>query len=168
MKKRNKGKIYFKRIFICSILGILVFLLTYFIFETNILEPKVNELTTSYISFSNNKTDELKINNIKKLSNKIGKSSFNNSSLELDITGNKNDLYNIVIYKINSNIDDNYIKCFIDKEITLSDTETTPDNGKIIYSGKINNKNKVLRMWIDKKYKGKVENNSYEIKIEKR
>lgn len=168
MKNINKKKLYFKRIFICSILGILVFLLTYFIFETNILEPKVNEITTSYISFSNNRTDELKINNIKKLSNKIGKSSFNNSSLKLNITGDNDTLYNIVIYKINSNIDDNYIKCFIDKEITLSEVETTSNNGKIIYSGKINNKNKVLRMWIDKKYKGKVKNNSYEIKIEKR
>lgn len=168
MKNTKKKKIYFKKIFICSILGILVFLLTYFIFETNVLEPKINELTTSYISFSNNKTDKLRINNIKKLSNKIGKSSFNNSNLVLDITGDKEDLYNIVIYKINSNIDDKYIKCYIDKEITLSEGKITSNNGIVIYSGKINNKNKTLRMWIDKKYKGKVENNSYEIKIEKR
>ena len=128
MKNKKKKKIYFKKIFICSILGILVFLLTYFIFETNVLEPKINELTTSYISFSNNKTDKLRINNIKKLSNKIGKSSFNNSNLVLDITGDKEDLYNIVIYKIN-------------------------------------NKKKILRMWIDKEYKGNVNDNSFEIKI---
>ena len=163
-----KKEIYIKKISTCIILGIFVITLSYFIFKTNILEPKLNELTTSYISFNNiNNTDILKLNNINKMSDTKAKSILNNSTIKLNITGNKNEEYYIVVYK-DSDIDDKYINCYINKKVNLSEVETTSDGGKIIYTGKIDNKTKILKMWIDKSYKDKVKDNSFEIKIKKK
>ena len=162
--KKRKNKIYLKRIITCTILSMLLFVFTYIIINTNILEPKVNELTTSYISYINNKTDMLKINNIKKMNDKIGKSILNNSYIEIEVNGKKNKDYMIVLYKHN-NIDNKYIKYYINKIETLDNKEVTEDNGIIIYKGKINNDTKTIRMWIDKKYKDKVNDSLYEIKI---
>jgi len=157
-----------KKVITCIVLGIFVITLSYLIFKTNILEPKLNELTTSYISFNTeNNSDILEIKNINKMSDTTAKSIINNSSLKLDITGTKNEEYNVVVYK-NSNIDDRYINCYINKKVNLSEVETTKDGGKIIYTGKIDNKTKVLKMWIDKSYKDKVNDNSFEIRIKKK
>jgi len=157
-----------KKVITCIVLGIFVITLSYLIFKTNILEPKLNELTTSYISFNTeNNSDILEIKNINKMSDTTAKSILNNSSLKLDITGTKNEEYNVVVYK-NSNIDDKYINCYINKKVNLSEVETTKDGGKIIYTGKIDNKTKVLKMWIDKSYKDKVNDNSFEIRIKKK
>lgn len=157
-----------KKVITCIVLGIFVITLSYLIFKTNILEPKLNELTTSYISFNTkNNSDILEIKNINKMSDTTAKSILNNSSLKLDITGTKNEEYYVVVYK-NSNIDDKYINCYINKKVNLSEVETTKDGGKIIYTGKIDNKTKVLKMWIDKSYKDKVNDNSFEIRIKKK
>ena len=49
------------------------------------------------------------------------------------------------------------------------DKETTIDDGKIIYTGKITKNNKYkLYIWIDNNYKGNTKNISYEIKIKSR
>ena len=162
--KKRKNKIYLKRIITCTILSILLFVFTYIIINTNILEPEVNELTTSYISYINNKTDMLKINRIKKMPDKIGKSIFNNSYIEINVDGKKNKNYIIVLYKHN-NIENKYIKYYINEIETLDNKETTEDEGIIIYRGKIDDNTKIIRMWIDKKYKDKVNDSLYEIKI---
>ena len=160
-----------KRILTCIILSVLVLGLSYIIFKTDILKPSLNEITTSYISFNNkNITDMLKINNINKKSDKLGKSTWNNKSIVLDIDGEKNREYKIIIYPIIKSVDNKYIKVYLkdNKELVntnLDNLKDSEDGGKIIYQGKINNKKKILRMWIDKEYKGNVNDNSFEIKI---
>lgn len=170
-KKKNKKnyKIILKRVITCSLFGILVISLSYIIFITNLLKPHINELTTSYISFNNrNTTDILRINNIRKMSDSIGKSSLNNAKLNIKIDGEKNKDYSIVLYKINCSIEDKYIKVLIDNKIfRLSDLEDSSDYGKILYIGN-NSKEKNIRMWVDEKYKEKVKDTSFELKIKTR
>ena len=172
-KKSNRQKHIdnTKRILTCVILSLLVLGLSYIIFQTDILEPSLNEITTSYISFNNkNTTDMLKINNINKKSDKLGKSSWNNKSIVLDIDGEKDKEYQIIVYPIIKDVDNKYIKVYLkdNKELVntnLDELKDSEDGGKIIYQGKINNNKKILRMWIDKDYKDKINNNSFEIKI---
>ena len=117
-----------------------------------------------------NSTDMLKINNINKKSDKLGKSSWNNKSIVLDIDGEKDKEYQIIIYPIIKDVDNKYIKVYLkdNKELVntnLDELKDSEDGGKIIHQGKINNKKKILRMWIDEDYKDKINNNSFEIKI---
>jgi len=48
-----------KKVITCIVLGIFVITLSYLIFKTNILEPKLNELTTSYISFNTENNSDI-------------------------------------------------------------------------------------------------------------
>ena len=76
-KKKQKKKNYLF-IFFSVILCLITLLLSYIIFGTNLLKPKLNEETTSYISFNNkDTTDILKIKNIQIMSNEKGKSNRN-------------------------------------------------------------------------------------------
>lgn len=169
MTKKNKKKNR-KILYRFIILLLLVISLSYVIFYTNILKPRVNELTTSYISlYTKNSTDNLKIDNISKMSDRIGKSFINNSSLDLDIDKDKSN-YKIVLYKVINDIDDEYINYSIKSSdgisisiSNLSECIDTIDNGKVIYEG--DSKRIIIKMWVSDKYTGDLKDNSYEIKI---
>ena len=62
-KKNKQTKSLLNTILLCTlVLGI-----SYLIFETNILEPKIDGVTASYISFDNlNSTDMMKIKDLSK------------------------------------------------------------------------------------------------------
>jgi hypothetical protein len=139
------------------------------------LEPKVNELTASYISFNNkNTTDMLRINNIIKLSDKIGKSKFNYKQVTFNVEGNKDSYYEIVLYSLMNDIDEKYIYFQLEDNDkffsnSLSKLESSEDGGKIVYQGQIKNSNKkTIRMWISKKYANKIGDSSFEVKIKSR
>ena len=171
-KRKNKKKYIeiTKKISLCVVLVTLLLGLSYLIFETNILKPRLNELTTSYISFNNkNTTDMLQINNLSKMSDKIGNSNWNNRTLKINVESDENVEYQIIIYKIIQTTENNYIKVSFNNNIkTLDELELLEDGGRVIYQGKINNNDMFLRMWISKEYKDKVNNNSFEIKIRPR
>ena len=174
-KLRKEKKEITKRIIVCSILVIIILCLSIFIFNTDYLKPSINEETTNYISFNNrNTTDMLKIRNIIKLSDKHGKSKINTKSLNLDITGKKGTDYEIIIYPLMNEISKKYIHFLITEEkeeLISSDLEMMPnssDGGKIVYQGKIDNKSKVLRMWVSNEYPKKVESNLFEVRIKPR
>ena len=171
-KRKNKKKYIeiTKKISLCVVLVTLLLGLSYLIFETNILKPRLNELTTSYISFDNkNTTDMLQINNLSKMSDKIGNSNWNNRTLKINVESDENVEYQIIIYKIIQTTENNYIKVSFNNNIkTLDELELLEDGGRVIYQGKINNNDMFLRMWISKEYKDKVNNNSFEIKIRPR
>lgn len=171
-KKQEQKKEFLKKSIICSFMFIVVLCLSYLIFISNILQPKVNSITANYISFNNkNTTDMLRINNIKKMSDKFGKSIINDASINFKVTGNKDSDYKIIIYPIDNNINNKYIKFILldDKELildNLANMVSTNDGGKIIYTGKIkDNKKLTLNMWLSNEYQGKSKNNSFEIKI---
>ena len=72
--RHNSRIILHKKIVLCVFLCTLVIILGYIILLSNVLEPKINQLTASYISFNNrNSTDMLRINNLEKMSNKKGR-----------------------------------------------------------------------------------------------
>ena len=74
IKKRKKEKHIFSWI-LMIVLIIIVFCLSALIFNTDYLSPKIDELTTSYISFNNvESTDIIKISNIKRMDDDTGKS----------------------------------------------------------------------------------------------
>jgi cell division protein FtsL len=174
-KLKLKRQLY-KNIIISIILIILVLSFAYLIFKTELLQPRVNTLTTSYISFNNsNTTDMLKIDNLSKMSYSKGISSSNKSSIDFNITGNNNSNYDIVIYPIINRIDYKYINYSLisnNKIISsgkLEDKDTTSDNSIVLYQSTINSNNSyTLRMWISKDYKLKVGSNSFEVKIKSR
>ena len=83
-KKNKQTKSLLNTILLC----ILVLGISYLIFETNILEPKIDGVTASYISFDNlNSTDMMKIKDLSKLSDEVGKSNLNTSKAEFDVAG---------------------------------------------------------------------------------
>jgi hypothetical protein len=176
MKKRRpkREREYYRRLTICIIMGILVLSVGLFIENTNFLEPKINELTTSFISFNNkNTTDMLRINNIEKMSDKRGASRWNSHSLTLNISGEKNQNYEIVLYSLTNPIPEADIRYVVKNgkdEIkdNLLNPENTEDGGKILYRGTIENKKTIIRVWVSNDYEGKITPNAFEVKVRPR
>ena len=164
-KRQQEMKIQRKVIFQCVILSVLVLALTYFLLNSNVLKSKVDEVTASYISFNNSKTtDMLKISNLSKQKKSVGESIFNNSTKTFQVAGEKN------------KVDEEYVSfTLVDNSEnklssnTLSKVKSTPDDGRIIFTGKIDSKTTLkLNMWLSNNYKGNTKNISYEIKIKPR
>lgn len=180
IKNKRKQQQYLKElkrnIFFCLLSSILVIGLAYFIFQADILKPQLNEMTASYISFNNsNTTDMLKISDLKKYSDKKGKSDINEKNINFNVTGTKNSEYSIIVYPINKNTDYKNIKFYIEKnnqELIVDNLDSKPtnqDGGIIIYEGKITKKNKMtIRMWLTKKYHHDNHSISFEIKVKPR
>ena len=171
-KKRKKNNSIFQTIIPYSLI-VIVSIVGYMIFCTNILDPKLNEMTASYISFNNNSTtDMLKINNLKKYSDNKGISYKNKNYKEFSITGKTDCVYQIVLYHIGNSIDEDYVKYSLTNEKNenykgiVHKKEMTPDGGYIIYEGTIKDgKRWLLKMWIDSDYSKDIDNVSYEIRI---
>lgn len=168
-KKQKKDNKYLK--VLCLFLVTLILSFAYIMKEHNNLEPQLNELTTSYISFNNsNVTDRLTISNLKNMSERIGKSKWNESRLIIPISGDKNRPYEIIIYPINKDTNEEYIEIYIQHKKEnirkkLSELESSTNGGKILYQGKVDHSSVVVNMWISNKYRTKDDNNSFEIKI---
>ena len=117
----------------------------------------------------------LKINNLKKMQRELGKSVLNTHKVNFDISGNKNEYFNIELYSIGNKIEKEYINYVLKKndeviEVGCLETKEENNNGGIIlYQGKIiENNSYEIKMWIDDEYKKKIDNVSYEIKINSR
>lgn len=174
-KQQRQRKQLVKNTMISALLCLLVLGTSYVIFETDTLQPSVNEVTASYISFNNNDTtDDIKINNIKKMSNDIGKSIVNTKSSVISVSGEDNKEYQVVIYPVINNIDLKYINyaITIGNDVYNNDLVSMPvgtDEGIVVYTGKVNKEKKItIRLWISKDYEGEVENNSFKIKVNSR
>lgn len=169
----NLKKRFINKITVCIVLFVLITTLSIILLKTDILKNSINKTTANYISMYNKTTtDILEIKNIEKMSDKKGKSN-NKSSLDIKISGDKTTKYEIVIYPKVKDISNEYIKVYLkDKnELVfkrLSELEDSEDQGKIIYKGDTYNNNMILRLWIDNKYQGNINNNSFEIKIKPR
>lgn len=172
-KKKKNNRIKKRSIVLLIFIVVLTISVFYLINETKLLIPKIDEATASYISFNNsNSTDMLKINNIKRMKHKIGKSFLNTYKETFNVSGTKNENFNIELYSIGNKIDKKYINYVLLKnnniiEIgNLENKEETNNGGIILYQGKIINDNSYeIKMWIDEDYKEKPQNVSYEIKI---
>ena len=111
-QQKQRKKIH-NKIIQCTILSIFVLGFSYVIFQTDYLEPKINETTASYISFNNkNTTDMLKIQNIQKMSDQKGKSTLNSKFLKIDISGEESKEYEIVLYSIENKIEPEFINIY--------------------------------------------------------
>ena len=170
-RKYTKREVYIQALK-TFFLVFLVFVMSYAIFETNLLNPSIDKTTANYISFNTtNSTDMLKVSNLEKMSTKVGKSSKNRSSLDILVSGEMGENYRIVLYHMGNVVDDQYVKFFLSnasvEEVgVLSEMEDSVDGGKIIYEGKIKKRNLWnIKMWVDKGYKKDVKNVSYEIRI---
>lgn len=177
-KKRQLVNNKIKKSSIALLIFIIVMTLSafYLINGTDLLLPSIDEATASYISFNNSKsTDMLKINNLQKMKKELGKSVLNTHKVNFDISGNKNENFNIELYSIGNKIDKKYINYVLkknDKVIEIGNLETKEENyngGIILYQDKILNSNSYeIKMWIDDDYNKKTDNVSYEIKIKSR
>ena len=161
---------------ILSIFLIIAVTLLFFVLSnSSLLRPKLNEDTIRYISFNNqNTTDMLQITDIKRMSDNMGKSQRNKSYITFSAVGEKNLDYDVILYPIVNTIDYSYIKYSINnqKKIvidTLEDKEVCEDGGIIIYQGKIKEDQlRTLRLWVSSNYRGKVDSNSFEVRIKSR
>lgn len=179
-KKKQKNKINYQKkiseiVICCAVLCIALLYVNYLIFYTNLLKPKLNEVTTNYISFNNsNTTDMLKVSNLKKMSDKKGKSNVNKKCVYYDVTGDKGRDYNLIIYPINNNIDLENVNFYLTKDKkevlfnSIKGMAKSKDDGIIIYQGKVGEKNMSLCMWLSKDYSKSTENISFEIKVKPR
>ena len=153
-RKKQKEENKYQKV-LCLFLAALILSFAYIMKEQKNLEPQLNELTTSYISFNNsNATDRLTISNLKNMSERIGKSKWNESRLIIPISDTKEEYIEIYI---------KHKKESIRKK--LSELESSTNGGKILYQGKVDHSSVVVNMWISNKYKTKDDNNSFEIKI---
>lgn len=174
-RKRYTKRSVLKTAIPTFILLILVVGIAYGIFHTEWLRPKVNEITASYISLNTNETtDVLKITNLRLLSEKQGKTK-NKSTQEFQITGEKDTIYQIVLYHLGNQVDESYVHFYLENEKSdkvegvLSNREETFDGGRVLYEGTIKDAKKWnLKMWVDKSYHKEVNNVSYEIRIKSR
>lgn len=175
-KEKKNNRIKKRSIVLLIFIVVLTISAFYLINGTELLIPKIDEATASYISFNNsNSTDMLKINNIKRMKHNIGKSFLNTYKETFNVSGTKNENFNIELYSIGNKIDKKYINYVLLKnnniiEIgNLENKEETNNGGIILYQGKIINDNSYeIKMWIDEDYKEKTQNVSYEIKINSR
>lgn len=172
IKSRYTKKEVIKISIIMILIIILILILTYCIFKTSLLDPIKDEKATSYISFNNsNATDMLKVSNLKKMSNDRGSSDKNESTTKFEVTGDKDSIYQIVLYHIGNSISEEYIHFELSdtKELEnrlLSEMTENASSGRIIYEGIIDGKKEYeLKMWVDKEYEEETNNISYEIKI---
>lgn len=171
-RKQQQNKLLIYTILLCG----LVVGISYVIFATNILEPKIDGVTASYISFNNSKsTDMLKIVNLSKLNDDVGKSNINTSKVSFNVAGAKDKEYQVVLYPIGNDINNKYVNILItinkEKKVLekLDKMELTDDGGIIVYQGTMLKENNVkINMWIENTYKDKADNISYEIKIKSR
>ena len=175
MKKRVKRTTTIKIIkqsIICLILVLSVIGFNIYILKNNLITPKLNEITTSYISFYNQyTTDMLKISKLEKLDDNKGKKK--KDDLSFTISGDNKTEYNVTLYSIQNNIPENYVKIFIqsdNKEIvkTIDSFNKNEDGGIVIYSGKKKQEKIKIKMWISEEYKENVGNTSFEIRIKQR
>ena len=175
MKKRVKRTTTIKIIkqsIICLILVLSVIGFNIYILKNNLITPKLNEITTSYISFYNQyTTDMLKISKLEKLDDNKGKRK--KDDLSFTISGDNKTEYNVTLYSIQNNIPENYVKIFIqsdNKEIvkTIDSFNKNEDGGIVIYSGKKKQEKIKIKMWISEEYKENVGNTSFEIRIKQR
>lgn len=158
------------------VLFLLVCALTYYVFNTDWLNPRINEITASYISLNNNDTtDMLKITNLRKMSDNKGKSDRNNCTQSFQVLGSKNAEYKIVLYHLGNSVEEEYVNFYLTNEKgnkiegILGEQEETYDGGKVLYEGTIQKGKKWnLKMWVDKEEKKEIENVSYEIRIKAR
>ena len=175
-KRRTKKQqlIIRKKKLVCIFLLLLVIVLGYAIIFTDLLKPRLNTLTASYISFNNSSnTDRLEINNIKRMTDKKGIFLAKYNSLKFTIPKKENMEYDIILIPINSTIEDKYIHYILnvgDKNVRSLDKDVKGDNGEtIIFHGNMKNDSKIaLYMWISKEYKEKFNNVSYEVRIKSR
>ena len=165
-KRRTKKQqlIIKKKKLVCIFLCLLVSVFGYFILLTDSFKPKLNTLTTNYISFNNRiSTDMLRFDNLKRMSNKKGIALANYKSLNFTIPKGKDVNYDIELVPINNEIEDKYVHYILNGE------HKTLDKGRIIYQGNVSDNTKIcLYMWIAKEYKGKCNNISYEVRIKSR
>lgn len=159
---------------------VFIFIMTisalYLIIGTELLLPRIDEVTASYISFNNSKsTDMLKINYLKKMKKELGSSLLNTHKVNFDISGNKNEYFNIELYSTGKKIEKKYIYYVLKKNnevIEVGNLENKEENyngGIILYQGKIiKNNSYEIKMWIDNTYDKKTDNVSYEVKIKSR
>ena len=117
----------------------------------------------------------LKIVDLLKLSDEVGKSSLNQSKVTFKVDGKKNKDYQIVLYPTGNNINNKYVKVFLtinkEKKILekLNNMKVIEDGGIIVYEGRLlEDNNFKLQMWVDNKYNKNIDNISYEIKIKSR
>lgn len=171
-KQRYTRKDVVKSYLLAISLLLLTLSLAYFIKTTDILEPKLDLVSTSNISFNNsNATDMLKISNLKKLTEEKGKSSKNKSMTKISISGSKDAEYQIVLYHIGNMVAEEYVHYELSNSKVLltgnlSSADENNDGGRIIYEGSIkDNKEFELKMWLDKEYEENINNVSYEIRI---
>ena len=156
-KKRRiyTKKALFKMTLTTIFLLFLIAILGYIIIETDYLDPSLNELTASYISLNDvTATDRLKITNLSKQTTKKGSSSNNKSFESFNIYGEKSSKYEVVLYRIGQETNNENIMYYLE------------DGGKVIYSGTIKEKEKfIIRMWVKNNAKEDAKHISYEIKI---
>lgn len=154
-------------------LVVLVCVGAYYIQQGEWIQPEIDEITASYLSLNNNETtDMMKITNLHKMSDKNGHLSKNKCSKNFQITGKKDATYQIVLYHLGNRVEEEYIKFYLTNEKEqfieniLSNMPDSPDGGKIIFEGTMEDGKKwKLKMWVDKSYKYEVTNVSYEVKI---
>ena len=151
----------------------IMFVLSYYVYNSYNSKSKLDELTTSYISFNNNDTTEMmKITDLKRMSNSTGVSFKNKSLKNFDISGDVGERYQIVLYHIGNVIDNKYVHYSLIINNKVKDTNTlnnmiySENGGLVIYDGKIEkNNNCILKMWVDNSYHDSVKNISYEVRI---
>ena len=78
-----------------------------------------------------------------------------------------------ILYEIQNDIPEKYIKIEIEgnkenKISTLDKYEKKEDGGRKIYIGKTGNKKIKIKMWVSEKYKKKINDTSFEIRVKKR
>ena len=172
----NKEK-YTKRKLIRSwilmiILVVAVFFLSVFIFNTDYLSPKVDELTASYISFNNvESTDIIKVSNIKKMNDTNGKSYKNKSSVSFNVNGKKGTNYEVVLYPIGTILNNCNVKFYLENNVdkitnNLNNMDRKVDDGIVVYKSTIGKEGKFkLKLWVDDSCDEKFKNLSYEVKV---
>ena len=131
--------------------------LSIFIYKSDLLEPQLNELTVSYISFNkSNSTDTIKMKNIQK----------NKKCREIKISGKKGTRYEVILYPSSNLINySDIIYSINDKKNTLDKIESREDKGKIIYTNTVNKEKIKLCMWISDKSKENTSNIDFDVII---
>ena len=173
-KKKTTKKRIIKQTILCLTTVFLIVILNIIVYKNNLITPKIDKLTTSYVSLYNqDTTDMLKFTNIEKMPDKKGKSKFNENSISVSITSDEKSDYEAILYEIQNSIPEKYIKVSVEKnkkiEVnTLDKFPKNEDGGRNIYIGKTGKDEIKIKMWVSEKYNEKINDTSFEIRVKKR
>jgi len=175
MKRELQRKIIVSSLSICVLFALIIGL-GFMLINSSLLSDKINATTASYITFKNVfENNDMIVSDLRKLSDSRGMNLNDDAFIEIDVKGQKDTGFDIVLVPINNSVDYKYINFYLtDSDDNVIEFDKLSNvSGEMVelklYSGIISDEKKdntyKLRLWIDKEYENDDWISSFEVQL---